>query len=84
MNLADIPYVLQYNNRDLNDLSQVEYMDFLLNNREVQVPAFEASAASCDGVFETLNMITRMLLHKLLTQSGARPQAQQPALAAAA
>jgi len=41
-------------------------LDFVLNNREVQVPSFEASAAKCEGVFETLNMITRMLLHKFL------------------
>jgi len=44
----------------------VEYLDFVLNNREVQVPSFEASASNCRGVFETLNMITRMLLHKFL------------------
>lgn len=79
MNLADIPYVLQYNKRDMPNVAPVEYMDYLLNNREVQVPAFEAAAVQCDGVFETLNMITRLLLHKLLTQT-----AQKPAPAAAA
>ena len=68
MNLADIPYVLQYNKRDLPDLAPVEYMEFLLNNRDVQVPSFEASAAKCDGVFETLNMITRMLLNKFINE----------------
>ena len=83
MNLSDIPYVLQYNKRDLKEIAPVEYLDFLLNNREVQVPAFEASAASCDGVFETLNMITRMLLHKLLTQNSPRPQPHSQQLAAA-
>src|SRR5689334_18856986 len=83
MNLADIPYVLQYNKRDLKDVAPVEYLDFLLNNREVQVPSFEASAASCEGVFETLNMITRMLLHKLLAQSAGKPAPQPQALAAA-
>ena len=66
LNLEDIPYVMQYNKRDLPDAAPVEYLDFVLNNREVQVPSFEASAAKCDGVFETLNMITRMLLHKFL------------------
>jgi hypothetical protein len=48
-------------------------MDFLLNNGEVHVPAFEASASKCEGVFESLNMITRMLLHKLLSQSSSKP-----------
>jgi len=66
LKLEDIPYVLQYNKRDLPDVAPVEYLDFLLNNREVQAPTFEASASKCDGVFETLNMITRMLLHKFL------------------
>jgi len=69
LNLADIPYVLQYNKRDLPGAAPVEYMDFLLNNRDVQVPSFEASASKCEGVFESLNMITRMLLHKLLSQT---------------
>jgi small GTP-binding protein len=66
LKLEDIPYVLQYNKRDVPDAAPTEYLDFLLNNREVQAPTFEASAAQCDGVFETLNMITRMLLHKFL------------------
>jgi signal recognition particle receptor subunit beta len=66
LNLEDIPYVMQYNKRDLPDVAPVEYLDFVLNNREVQVPSFEASANKCEGVFETLNMITRMLLHKFL------------------
>jgi hypothetical protein len=66
LKLDDIPYVMQYNKRDVPDAAPVEYLDFLLNNREVQVPTFEASASRCEGVFETLNMITRMLLHKFL------------------
>ncbi|MEQ2005748.1 MAG: GTPase domain-containing protein, partial [Limisphaerales bacterium] len=31
LNLADIPYVLQYNKRDSANPAPVEYMDFLLN-----------------------------------------------------
>ena len=73
MNLADIPYVLQYNKRDLPNVAPVEYMEFLLNNRDVQVPSFTAVASSCEGVFESLNMITRLLLHKFINQSGRRP-----------
>ena len=66
MNLADIPYVLQYNKRDMPDLAPVEYMEYLLNNREVRVPAFEGVASKCQGVFEPLNMLTSLLLHKFL------------------
>lgn len=69
MNLADIPYVLQYNKRDLPDVAPMDYMEFLLNNRDTQVPSFEASAAKCEGVFETLNAITRLLLQKLLSDT---------------
>jgi len=73
MNLADIPYVLQYNKRDLPNVAPVEYMEFLLNNRDVQVPSFTAVASGCEGVFESLNMITRLLLHKFINQGGRRP-----------
>jgi mutual gliding-motility protein MglA len=72
LNLADIPYVVQYNKRDLPNVAPVEYMEFLLNNREVQVPSFTAVASQCEGVFETLNMITRMLLHKFINESKGR------------
>jgi len=68
LNLADIPYVLQYNKRDLANAAPVEYLEYLLNNREVQVPSFTSSAHNCEGVFETLNMITRLLLHKFISE----------------
>ncbi|MBI3416122.1 MAG: gliding-motility protein MglA [Verrucomicrobia bacterium] len=70
LNLADIPYVLQYNKRDVADAAPMDYLEYLLNNREVQVPSFGACAHKCDGVFETLNMITRLLLHKYINESG--------------
>jgi mutual gliding-motility protein MglA len=68
LNLADIPYVLQYNKRDLPNAASLDYLEFLLNNREVMVPSFEACASRCEGVFEALNMITRLLLHKFITE----------------
>lgn len=68
LNLAEIPYVLQYNKRDLPNSAPLDYLEFLLNNREVMVPAFEACASRCEGVFESLNMITRLLLHKFITE----------------
>src|SRR5580704_4221291 len=74
LNFAEIPYVLQYNKRDLPNAAPVEYMDFLLNNRDVQVPSFAATAHKCEGVFEGLNMITRLLLNKFINQNSAQPQ----------
>src|SRR5690349_23968298 len=68
LNLHDIPYVIQFNKRDLPNVAPVEYMEFLLNNREVQVPSFESCASKCEGVFECLNMITRLLLQKFIAE----------------
>src|SRR6266704_215376 len=69
ISMAYIPCILQYNKRDLPNAAPLEYMEFLLNNRETQAPAFSASAHKCEGVFETLNMITRLLLHKFINES---------------
>ncbi|MEO8429046.1 MAG: ADP-ribosylation factor-like protein [Verrucomicrobiota bacterium] len=70
LNLADIPYVLQFNKRDIPDVAPIEYMEYLLNNRDIQVPTFSAAAHKCEGVFETLNMITRLLLNKFINEAG--------------
>src|SRR5580692_6051992 len=72
LNFAEIPYVLQYNKRDLPNAAPTEYLDFLLNNREVQVPSFAAVACKCEGVFESLNMITRLLLNKFINEGSRR------------
>jgi hypothetical protein len=45
-----------------------------ISNRDVQVPAFGATAHKCNGVFETLNMITRMLLHKFISEGNRAKQ----------
>ena len=73
LDFGEIPYVLQYNKRDMPNVAPVEYMEFLLNNRATQVPSFVATASKCEGVFETLNMITRLLLNKFINQSGKKP-----------
>ncbi len=68
INFTEIPYVLQYNKRDLPNAAPIEYMEFLLNNRETQVPSFPSCASRCEGVFEALNMITRLLLNKYINE----------------
>src|SRR6266542_2497604 len=72
LHLTEIPYVLQYNKRDLPNVAPVEFMEYLLNNRQEQVPAFTACSHKCEGVFETLNMITRLLLQKFVAESQRR------------
>ncbi len=71
LNLDDIPYVIQYNKRDLDNAADPQFLDYLLNNKEVYVPSFEASATKVEGVFETLNGITRLLLAKYIQQGAA-------------
>ena len=60
--LDAVPYVIQYNKRDLGNIAPLEYMEFLLNRRARQVPSFEAVALRGDGVFDTLNAVSRMVL----------------------
>ncbi|MCK5832570.1 GTPase domain-containing protein [bacterium] len=66
--LTDMPYILEYNKRDLNDAARLEYMDYLLNREKFKVPAFEAVATEGKGVFEVLNNITRMVVAKILKE----------------
>ncbi len=68
LSLDDIPYVIQYNKRDVESAAPVNFLEYLLNNKEVQVPSFEAAATEVQGVFETLNAITRLLLQKFVKQ----------------
>jgi signal recognition particle receptor subunit beta len=60
--LDEMPYVIQYNKRDLPNVAPVEYLEFLLNRRRRRVPSFEAVAVDGRGVFDTLNTVSRMAL----------------------
>ncbi|MCX5859752.1 MAG: ADP-ribosylation factor-like protein [Proteobacteria bacterium] len=61
--LDRIPYVIQYNKRDLPNAAPVEEMRKLLNIKNV--PDFEAVARSGDGVFDTLKNICRLVIVEL-------------------
>src|ERR1041385_4364958 len=50
-----VPYVVQYNKRDMPNPAPVHYLEYLLNNRRVRVPSFVGVATSGQGVFATLN-----------------------------
>lgn len=62
--LDTLPYVLQFNKRDLPDIAPAWYMDYLLNARGV--PTFEASAVDGTGVFTTLNALCRFVIRDLV------------------
>jgi signal recognition particle receptor subunit beta len=60
--LEDIPYVLQYNKRDLADAMPVERMEKELNGSGT--PYFEAIAIEGYGVFATLKAITKQMVNR--------------------
>src|SRR6266436_6657775 len=61
--LDKIPYVIQYNKRDLPNAAPLEELRGLLNPRGV--PDFEAIAPKGDGVYDTLKAIARLILTEL-------------------
>ncbi len=75
-NLADqgydldrIPYVVQYNKRDLPSIAPVSELRALLNPRGV--PDFETQATTGVGVFETLKAIAKLVFLELKKARGA-------------
>ncbi|MGQ9494892.1 MAG: GTP-binding protein [Thermoanaerobaculaceae bacterium] len=61
--LATIPYVLQFNKRDLPNIVSYEEMYRLLNVKGE--PTFEAIAPKGQGVFETLKAVAKLVLQEL-------------------
>jgi mutual gliding-motility protein MglA len=70
LDLDKIPWVIQYNKRDLPDVYTIEELERALNPRKV--PSFEASAKSGEGVIESFKTISRMLLKHLSQQIGVK------------
>lgn len=61
--LSQIPYVIQYNKRDLPNAVPVAELKKVLNNGGV--PDFESVAAEGTGVFETLKAVVKLVLIEL-------------------
>ena len=62
-NLANIPYVLQLNKRDLPNIAPVDEMKRLLVQKDE--PVFEAVASKGVGVFDTLKTCAKLTLLEL-------------------
>jgi signal recognition particle receptor subunit beta len=62
-NLDAVPYVVQYNKRDLPNAVPVAEMKRALNPRGV--PDFEAIASEGNGVFDTLKAIAKQVIMEL-------------------
>jgi|SRR5690606_22675522 mutual gliding-motility protein MglA len=61
--LDKLPYVIQYNKRDLPNAVDVAELRAQLNT--TGVPDFEATARSGEGVFETLKAVSKLVLTEL-------------------
>jgi len=65
--LSSVPYVVQYNKRDLPNAAPIEELKRLLN--PAGAPEFSACASSGQGVFETLKAVARSVLRDLKQMS---------------
>ena len=61
--LDNIPYVIQYNKRDMPNVAPIEELRATLN--PTGVPEFEAVAVTGEGVFETLKAVAKLVLTEL-------------------
>lgn len=61
--LDKIPFVVQYNKRDLPNAVDREYLESVFNQRGVQ--SFEAVATTGAGVFDTLKAVAKQVLVEL-------------------
>jgi len=62
LSLSHVPWVLQYNKRDLTDALSVEALEKDLN--ETGVPSFEAIATEGKAVFATLKTLSQLVVQR--------------------
>ena len=67
-NLDKLPYIIQYNKRDLPNAAPLDELRQLLN--PTHMPEFEACATTGVGVFETLKAIAKAVLTELRRGGG--------------
>ncbi len=75
MDLDDMPFVLQYNKRDMENVMTIDEMNSTLNTRGV--PAFPATAHNGKGVVTTLKTIAMLVIEKFNVKQGALKQAAE-------
>ncbi len=64
--LEDIPYILQFNKRDLPNIAPSHYLEFLLNGGPVKALCKEAVAVKGKGVNDTLNTVCKMVMTQFI------------------
>jgi len=73
LRLDDVPWVLQYNKRDLPNVYSVDELNASLNPGG-RVPVFESVASQGGGVFETFRGISHLLMQKVTRELHRSPQ----------
>jgi signal recognition particle receptor subunit beta len=63
LRVEDIPFIVQYNKRDMPDIISIDDLETELNPEGY--PSFEAVAVRGDGVFDTLKSVAKGVLKKL-------------------
>jgi hypothetical protein len=66
LRIDGMPFVMQWNKRDLPNVSPMNELDAVLNT--LNVPRFPAIATQGTGVFETLKEVSKMVLRALSQQ----------------
>ncbi|TET47173.1 gliding-motility protein MglA [candidate division TA06 bacterium] len=66
LRIDGMPFVMQWNKRDLPNVSPMDELDAVLNT--LNVPYFPAIATQGSGVFETLKEVSKMVLRALSQQ----------------
>lgn len=72
--LESVPFVIQYNKRDLDNVLSLEEMGSQLNT--LDVPSFVASAINGKGVMETLTVCCKMVLKQIQDKSKSATSAE--------
>ncbi len=63
MSLSEVPWVIQYNKRDLPDTMDSETLETELN--DLGAPSFDAVASTGEGVYETFEGIAQLVFRKI-------------------
>lgn len=74
MCLDDLPWVITYNKRDMPDAMSIEELERELN--PYGVPSFPSIAVTGEGVFETFEKVSLMLMERLESQLRGDPARQ--------
>lgn len=82
LTLDSIPWVIQYNKRDLPNVYTVDELNAELN--PMKVPSFEAVASEGKGVFETFRGVSHLLMEKVTKDLRRSPSAPARPVAAPA